>query len=256
MNTKKVLIPILALVLVMVLGLGIASANGPIRVDKDYRFTDVCFEKDNDGDGLFSEDWADGLDNDGDGAIDEDDVDCPLALGGTSLGGLLPTDADGDYIVEAVVKNGKVKSYNPGQYYAVSTVNVLEDVDTLTIGENWCDCTGISALSPAQGGGCVVIVEVGPRTSGVACQILDAKSVDVTVVSGCTATATLGAVPAGTTIRMYVKFGPAQKGEEWDDSIEPCLNINAAEASIDEVPAYVEARATLELIEKVPEEAP
>jgi hypothetical protein len=191
-------------------------------VAKDYRYTDVCFEKDNDL-----------------------EVDCPY---GTDLGRLLPTDADGNYIVEAVVKNGKVKSYNPGQYYAVSTVNVLKDVDELVITEDWSDCTGISALNPKQGGGCVVIVQVGP--DGVAYQILDAKSDEVLVdVSGGTATATLGAVSAGTTILMYVKFGPAQKHDDFVPGT--CENTNTAWVSIDEWESdKQEASAMLELIKK------
>jgi hypothetical protein len=215
-----------------------------IEVEKDYRYTNVCFEKDNDGDGYFSEDPIDGIDNDGDGQIDEDPVDCP---DGTLLGTLLPIDdVSGNYIVEAVVKNDVVKSYNPGQYYAVSTVNVLEDVDTLTIVEDWCDCTEISALNPKNGGGCVVIVEVGP--DGIAYQIHDAKSVGVMVV-GCTATATLGAVSAGTTILMYVKFGPAQKHDDFEAGT--CVNTNTAWVSIgDLVSVSEEDSATLELIKK------
>ena len=225
--------------------LGSTEGNpfNPIEVEKDYRYTSVCFEKDNDGDGLFNEDPIDGIDNDLDGLIDEDPVDCEE----TSLGTLLPTDTDGDYIVEAVVhKNGKVSSYNPGQYYAVSTVNVLMDVDTLTIEEDWDDCDEISALNPANGGGSVVIVEI---RDGEAYQIFDAKSDEVTV-SGNTATATLGAVPADTTILMYVKFGPAMKGETWVDTIGPCENTNAALVSIGEDSYEEEASAMLELILK------
>lgn len=187
----------------------------PIEVEKDYRYTNVCFVKDNDP-----------------------EVDCP---DGTSLGDPLEMDGE-NYIVEAVVKNDMVKSYNPGQYYAVSTVNVLVDVDTLTIVEDWCDCTSISALSPANGGGCVVIVEVGP--DGVPYQIHDANSDEVTVVD-CTATAMLGAVSAGTTILMYVKFGPAQKHLEFDP--DTCENVNSAEANFG---LGDSASATLELIEK------
>jgi hypothetical protein len=199
----------------------ICYAADPIEVAKDYRFTDVCFEKDNDL-----------------------EVDCP---DGTLLGTLLPIDpVTGNYIVEAVVKNDKVKSYNPGQYYAVSTVNVLVDVDELTIEENWCDCTDISALSPAQGGGSVVIVQVGP--GGVLYQILDAKSEEVTVDT-CKATAELEDVPAGTTILMYVKFGPAQKHDNFVPGT--CDNTNTAWVSIDEWESEPkEASATLELIEK------
>ena len=216
-------------------------------VEKDYRYTNVCFEKDNDGDGDFNEDPIDGVDNDLDGRLDEDPVDCEE----TSLGTLLPIDTDGDYIVEAVVKkNNKVKSYNPGQYYAVSTVNVLMDTDELTIEEKWCECTGISALSPEKGGGSVVIVQVGPDDPDeVAYQILDAKSEEVTVVD-CKATAVLEDVSAGTTILMYVKFGPAMKGETWTGPYDPCLNINAAMASIGGGLFFGSDSATLELIEK------
>ena len=221
------------------------SVTSTIEVAKDYRYTNVCFEKDNDGDGKCSEDPIDGIDNDGDGQIDEDDVDC---LEGTYLGDPLSMIGE-NYIVEAVVKGGKVKSYNPGQYYAVSTVNVQKDVETLTIVENWCDCTGISALSPAQGGGSVVIVQVGP--DDVACQILDAKSDNVTVdASGCIATATLGDVSAGTTILMYVKFGPAQKHGIFAPST--CDNTNTALVVTSEGYSASEgASAMLELIEKV-----
>ena len=219
-----------------------------IEVEKEYTYTDVCFERDNDLDGEFNEDPvnfdADGnaIDDDEDGLYNEDDVDCP---DGTSLGTPLPMD-DGNYTVEAVVnvKNDKVKSYNPGQYYAVSTVNVLGDVETLTIKENWSDCTGISALNPAKGGGCVVIVEI--RDDGEAYQIFDAKSDNVTVdANEGTATATLGAVSAGTTILMYVKFGPAQKHNTF--APDTCENTNTAWESIED---KASVSAWLELIEK------
>ncbi len=251
-----------------------------VDVAKNYRYTNVCFEQDNDLDGSFNEDPVDyayidndedgaidedpfdGIDNDEDGAIDEDPaepfdndedglydedgVDCP---DGTYLGDALPMDAEGNYLLEAVVKkNGMVSSYNPGQYYAVSTVNVLEDVDTLTIEENFCPCGEISALSPEQGGGSVVIVQVGPDDE-VAYQILDAKSEEVTV-DGCTVTAELGEVKAGTTILMYVKFGPALKGETWAGPYY-CENTNAAWVSIGGVDSELEvASATLGLILK------
>jgi len=220
------------------------------HVEKDYRYTNVCFEKDNDLDGNFSEDpvnfdvEGNPIDDDGDGLYNEDDVDCPGPEGTplTSLGTLLPTDG-GNYTVEAVVhKNGKVSSYNPGQYYAVSTFNVREDVENLTIEENWCNCTNISALNPKKGGGSVVIVQVGP--DGVAYQILDAESDEVTV-NVCKATAVLEDVSAGTTILMYVKFGPAQKHRAFEPGT--CVNMNSVETNLE---LEVSASATLELIEK------
>jgi len=270
-----------AIIVLLAFAVMSTTVSAQLGVEKEYTYTDVCFEKDNDGDGLFNEDPidfylidndldglidedpideidndndglidedpAEPIDNDSDGLFNEDPVDCPGPDGTplTSLGEPLPID-EGKYIVEAVVKNDVVKSYNPGQYYAVSTVNVLEDVDELTIIEDWCDCEEISALSPKQGGGCVVIVQVGP--DDVPYQILDAKSDEVTVVEDeCIATAMLGPVSAGTTILMYVKFGPAQKGEPFIAGT--CENVNSA---VTDSGFEDSATATLELIEKEP----
>ncbi|HDS45311.1 MAG TPA: hypothetical protein ENN68_04335 [Methanomicrobia archaeon] len=187
-----------------------------ITVTKDYRYADVCFEQDNDGDGLF----------------DEDDVDCPA---GTYGGDALPMDDEDNYLLEAVVsKDDKVRSYNPGQYYAVSTVTVLADVATLTIEDVFWDCADadISTLIPSQGGGSVVIVQIGPDDPAeVAYQILDAQSAAVTVdLENGTAKVELTEVKAGTTIRMYVKFGPALRGELWAGPIS-CASTMTARAT-------------------------
>ena len=219
-------------------------AGPAITVEKDYRYTNVCFEKDNDGDGQFNEDpidfdsYGNPIDNDEDGLFNEDPVDCD----GTYLGDLLPMDGD-YYLLKAVInKRDVVKSYNPGQYYAVSTVNVLVDVDMLTIEEDFSDCIaeegGISVLNPVTGGGRLVVVQVGPGDldivdpglgdpEAVAYQILDAKSLDEVLIEGGVATVSLGAQEAGTTILVYVKFGPGLKGEEWDGELM-CENWNSA----------------------------
>jgi hypothetical protein len=254
------------------------------EVSKHYSYTNVCFEKDNDGDGLFNEDPPeefidndgdgvvdedpiDGIDNDGDLLIDEDpseqvdndgdlllnedDVDCPE---GTYLGDPLPADLgdpenpdDDTYLLEAVInpKNDKVSSYNPGQYYAVSTVNVLSGVGKLTIEEEWGDC-GIGELNPKNGGGKVVIVMVGE--DGIAYQILDAQDEAVIVdpVAG-TASVVLEDVPGGTTILMYVKFKPTVK--EWTGELE-CINYNRAWVGEDRPEEPESASANLMLIAK------
>jgi len=225
------------------------TAGEAITVEKDYRYTNVCFEKDNDGDGQFNEDPIDfnpdtgaPIDNDEDGLFNEDPVDCP---DGTCLGDSLPMDDEevNYYLLEAVVnKRNVVKSYNPGQYYAVSTVNVLAHVEMLTIEEDFSDCIaeegGISVLNPVTGGGRLVVVQVGPGDldivdpgpgdpEAVAYQILDAKSLDEVLIEGGVATVSLGAQEAGTTILVYVKFGPGLKGELWTDELT-CENTNSA----------------------------
>lgn len=231
-----------------------------VRVDKVYTFTNVCFEQDNDGDGLFNEDPVDfdvdsnPIDNDGDGLLNEDDVDCP---DGTSLGDQLPTDADGNFVLEAVVhRNGRVSSYNPGQYYAVSSVLTPVEIETLWIEEHYGDCTEgdfpVSALNPANGGGAVVLVMVGP--DGVARQIADANSPNVVVTDTNPANgvpdnaeAHLEDVPADTLILMYVKFEPGLKGLQWPGETS-CENTNIAMTS--EEDEGVSASAFLVVVEK------
>lgn len=217
-----------------------------LTVEKDYRYTDVCFEKDNDGDGLFSEDpvdfdlYDDPIDNDGDGLYNEDDIDC---IDGTSLGAPLPIDDDGNYIVKAATKkNGIILNYNPGQYYAVSTVRIYEDIPLLIIDELFEDCCTLSALSPLTGGGCVVLVEVG--ADGVARQIADAHSSNISVEQFF-ASAELENVSAGTTLLMYVKFRPGLKGEAI-----PINNICVNEVNVLTESTEMSAMANLILIEK------
>jgi hypothetical protein len=215
-------------------------------VQKDYRFTDVCFEKDNDGDGLFDEDPVNfdafevPIDDDWDGIANEDPIECP---GGTDLGTQLPMTGE-SFVVEAVVKdNGRIASYNPGQYYAVSTVETLADLETLTIEEDFSDCvdSDISVLNPPKGGGSVVIVMIGP--DDVARQVMDAKSENVTVTDGY-ASADLTDVPAGTTVLMYVKFKP---GLKQDPGLPiSCDNLNTG--IVEDV--EVSASATLTVVAK------
>lgn len=234
------------------------NACAQVEVEKDYRFTNVCFERDNDLDGLFNEDPVDfdaagnPIDNDGDGLFNEDDVDCEDfdgdGLPDTDLGTQLPIDpGSGKFLLEAVVKkNGKVSSYNPGQYYAVSTITPLTDLDTLWISERYGECTDpavgdpLSALNPKMGtgGGNVVIVDVDEN--GVAFQIADSNSPNVFITDDNgngipdNAEAHLTNVPADHTILMYVKFKPGLKGNPIPaDPDNMCENENAAQTEVD-----------------------
>jgi hypothetical protein len=242
-----------------------------IEVTKHWSYTNVCFEKDNDLDGQFNEDPVDfeaedvdgngiyddiPIDNDGDGLYNEDDVDCP---DGSYPGDPLPADMgdpedpdDDIFYLEAIVhpKNNKVSSYNPGQFYAVSTVNITADVDQLTIVENYTDviAQGIGVLNPTNGGGRLVVVKV---VDDVAYQIMDANSENVTF-SGNVATVVLGPQEADTLIMVYVKFGPGLAKETWLGS--PIIAINYNAASAEEEPIYpndfIMAQATISLDQK------
>jgi hypothetical protein len=227
----------------------IAPQSGPfeVTVDKDYRYTSFCFEKDNDGDGLFAEDpedydaLGDPIDNDGDGLFNEDGFDCS-----SSDSYLLPvTGVDPEaYTVEAVIKKtGVVTSYNPGQYYAVSTVEVCRhdaeiDTVTLTFEEDFAQCTvadyPLSALNPKTGGGSVLIAEV---VDGMNYQIHDASSVAVMIEYDGEQEArayasfdyTFAPDQQTATLLMLVKFGPGLKDLVFDDAPATlCENVNRA----------------------------
>lgn len=221
----------------------------PISITKDYRHTNVCFEKDNDNDGLFSEDPVNfdstglAIDDDQDGLFNEDATEC---LEGTSLSTELPV-LDNTFLLKAVThpKSGRISTYNPGQYYAVSTIDVAEDIEALWIEENFSACidNNISELNPKTGGGSVVIVIVG--TDGVAKQIMNAHSEDVTIEDNI-AKAHLSDIPAGTSVLMYVKFKP--RLDSVDDLPASCNNITSAKIS--EEGDAVEANAELLVVEK------
>jgi hypothetical protein len=116
----------------------------------------------------------------------------------------------------------------------------------LTIIEDWDDCDEISELSPRNGGGSVVIVQM---YGGVPVQILNAKSEEVTI-SGNEATVVLENVSAGTEILMYVKFAPGLKGEDWEGPYDPRVNYNTAEVTLGEFTDSEMASAMLEVIIK------
>jgi len=218
-----------------------------VTVDKDYRYTSFCFERDNDGDGLFAEDPEDydtlgnPIDNDGDGLFNEDGFDCS-----SSDSYQLPVTGDDPeaYTVEAVIKkNGLVTSYNPGQYYAVSTIDICRndkgiDTVTLTFEEDFAQCTvsdyPLSAVNPKTGGGSVLIAEV---LDGMNYQIHDASSVDVSIDYDGDLEAkayasfdyTFAADQQNATLLMLVKFGPGLRDLMFDEApAYTCQNFNTA----------------------------
>jgi hypothetical protein len=143
-------------------------------VDKWWSRADVCVGQDIDGDGSLSEDPADfgsagvPIDNDVDGLFNEGASECDPVSHGT------PLDTSGDtHTVNAVGgKNGNVKSYNPGEAYAVTKIEVPVD-GILTIHEEYGACSAeLLKLSPKNGGPRLVIVS---ERDGTLEQVLDAK---------------------------------------------------------------------------------
>jgi hypothetical protein len=218
------------------------SFSPQVEVDKVWTMTNVCFEVDNDRDGLLSEDWEDDEDNDGDGLIDEDPDECCASTTGTVIDEL-----------EALVKNGKIHTVTPGQFYAMSTVTIGVPVDELVIEENWghaCGgCQDMFELNPKKGGGQVIVVYWNGADWE---QIYDAMDpeVDVDAENGL-ATVTLTDVDAGTYL-VLVKFSAKKlKGEDFEG--QSCTNWNSATATIGAYEESDSASATLTVVERVPE---
>ena len=220
-----------------------------VEVDKHWSYTDVCFMQDNDGDGLYDEDpvnfdvGGNPIDDDEDGLYNEDPVDCD---GEYSMGTELIQ-------LEATVKKGTIKNINPGQFYAVSTVTVLEDLDELVITEDYSDVisSGIGELNPVKGGGKVIVVQM---IDGMPAQILDAMDEAIEVDLDKCATITLENVVAGDVYKVYVKFEPTLKGSAMSEYA--ATNHNCAHAVASEVDGeqYTCADAMIKVIEKVGDE--
>ena len=191
------------------------------EVEKHWSETDVCF-----ADGLYDEDPGE------------------MYSTGTPLTQL-----------EAKLKKDKVLNVTPGQFYAVSTVEVLYDLDSLVIYEKYADVIekGIGVLNPMKGGGKVVVVKMMEDALGnlIPVQILDAMDPEV-VVTDEAATITLQGVKAGDIYKVYVKFSPALKGADWEGEIE-AINYNCATAYLWDFEQMLCDEATIVVVEKVPE---
>ena len=211
-----------------------------VNVEKEWSYTNVVFAYDDDGDGLYDEDPVDGINNDGDvdmygdPIIDEDPIEDYNTVSPLTQ-------------LEAKVKNDKIHTINPGQFYAVSTVEVLEDLDTLVITENYDDVieTEIGVLNPVKGGGKVIVVQM---IGGMPVQILDANDPEVVVnTTDNYATITLTDVDAGSVYLVYVKFAPGLKGAEWVDTVS-AINHNTADATAGALTVSETADATIQVI--------
>jgi len=188
---------------------------------------------------------------------------------------------EGTFEVKAVVhpKNGKVKSYNPGQYYAVTKVTLEGPIDAISIWENFVECTDrdgepvVSIVNPkkAPGGAALVVVNPNGDVLDLSDELADSGQLffdDDNPTNGIIDVAHAEDVLDGTTealtgeeaefdtdtmIYMYVKFKPGLKGldfTELDAGDKTCENWETVEVTIGEVPLEKDAHATLNVVPK------
>ncbi len=130
----------------------------------------------------------------------------------------MPIKDDGKQTVSAVIhpKNGKITSYNPGQYYAVTKVTANEPLDRLWIFEDDRDCTGepgISKMNPKKvPGGAYVALMCGEQTIDLSDEL--AESGALRINDDGFVEAHVEDVPAGCMVFLGVKYSPGLKGED------------------------------------------
>jgi len=153
------------------------------------------------------------------------------------------------FLLKAVIKkkDGTVSSYNPGQYYAVTKVTLLQDVDKLWITELFGDCTdrgtvSLSKVNPDKvpGGALVAIMDPDGNVSDLSSELV--KSGDLFLTdsnnNGITDNAEVhiddpDLLKEGSMVFLYVKFGPGLKGLDMPDApLNMCKNQELIQAQI------------------------
>jgi hypothetical protein len=156
---------------------------------------------------------------------------------------MLPTDNDTFLLYGK--ERGKKTVVTPGQYIAVSVVEVPLDQD-ITVVEDFSDCTGIGSVNPNKvpGGVQVVLVDQNGDVYDIDDDLADGIGGWITL-SGSDATVHVEDVPAGSELRVMVKFKPSSDKDIIGDS---CTN---AELLVDEAGnVLAEDTADLMIIEE------
>ena len=149
-----------------------------------------------------------------------------------------PLDQDNDdkYLVFAQVhkKNDAFSNTNPGAFYALTTIDVITDVDGLRVWENYDDCTDQDGLSPSAGEDLLGLLPHNKNNpiqsvkaaiaapNGDVLEITDdlLDSGAITSGNGFAESAhvdILQEIPAGSTVYVLVKFRDDLKGFDTGD---------------------------------------
>jgi len=163
------------------------------------------------------------------------------------FGTLLPITDDDTQTVQAVIhpKNGKITSYNPGQYYAVTKVTAFVDLATVSIFEEDFDCTvrdkPISIWNPAKvpGGAYVWMMCPDGTTVDLTSELANADPPQLFRNDFGVLEAHVEDVKAGCMVFLGVKYSPGLKGETFH-KLEPqdlfCENVEIVCANLTDEP--------------------
>ena len=212
-----------------------------------FSVPDPCDDIDNNGNQIIDEGIV-GVDDDEDGTIDEAGEACEPPTGITAekfytftnievgptldetiIPDQLPTEDDVFQLKAVIDRKEIVKSYNPGQYYAFTVVDVTADTDFIRIVEDFEACvTGdypVSTMNPKNVPGGAIVFTVNP--DGTVTDLSSALAASGALFADedfTSAEVTLEDVSEGTEIWFGVKFSPGLKGLEWTGPAS-CHNV-------------------------------
>jgi len=146
-------------------------------------------------------------------------------FGNNFIGTPLPFTDDGTQTVQAVIhpKTGKITSYNPGQYYAVTKVTAFVDLATVWIFEEDFLCTEgdkpISIWNPNKvpGGAYVAMMCPDGTTVDLTSELADADPPQLFRNDLGVLEAHVEDVKAGCMVFLGVKYSPGLKGVNVED---------------------------------------
>ena len=169
----------------------------------------------------------------------------------------MPIKDDGTQTVSAVIhpKNGKITSYNPGQYYAVTKVTALTDLQEIWITEDDRACTEgdqpISKMSPAKvPGGAYVALMCDGVSVDLSSELAHSDPPGLFINDGGNVEAHVEDVPEGCMVYLGVKYSPGLKGENVQSIDQPwCENWEFVTADTESGDVFTDsAHMVLEVI--------
>ena len=149
---------------------------------------------------------------------------------------------DGDTFLLYGAEKGKKTVVTPGQYFAVSVVEVPDERD-IWVFEDFSDCTDIGQVNPNKvpGGVQVVLIDANGDVHDIDDDLADGIGGSIVLGTGA-ATVHVEGVPAGSQLRVLVKFQPSREATIGDE----CTNV---EQLHDEAGGLIsEATADLEIV--------
>jgi len=160
----------------------------------------------------------------------------------------LPTEDGISDVLLQVKENGEISNMNPGAIYALTTVNVLANLDMLEVVENYADCTDteLELLNQNNPSRNVKVAVAGPNgdVTEVTDRLYDTEDDGVEFIGdpdNNSATVKINdasLLTDGSTVFVLVKFDDKLKGVEFDsiNGGEPftCLNDEMVSSIIGE----------------------